>query len=295
VLPVSLACQPYNLPAKDPSTCVEVARMADEAGLYGVHFGEHVVMGQRLDRYPDGRFPSAPQTPFVEPLTTLAAMAAVTRRLRLSTSVLLVPLRPAVLLAKTVATLDLLSQGRVDLGVGTGWQREEYEAEGLDWSRRNQAMDDTIRACRALWRGELVDLELASVSLHGVWCLPRPLQPRIPILFGVKMNPTNARRVAELGDGWCPVGLDLPAIERGVRNLREAFEECGRDADGMMVRVRLPEERHDSGQLDVSRTIGHARLYEEAGVTIADIRIPAGLPDLNAVARFVHDVASHMA
>src|SRR6185436_18984466 len=98
--------------------------------------------------YPYGDFPFPPADPWVEPLTTLAAMAAVTSTVRLGTGVLITPLRPAVLLAKTIATLDNLSGGRVDLGVGLGWQREEYAAIGVSFTERWARHDDEIRACR---------------------------------------------------------------------------------------------------------------------------------------------------
>ena len=131
---------------------IDLARAAAAAGVDRVVVVDHVVMGPNTDAYSWGKFPTPADAPWLEPLTVLAAMAAVTTRIRLATGILIAPLRPAVLLAKQAATLDVLSQGRLDLGVGTGWQREEYDAEGLDFAARGQLLTDTIAACRALWR-----------------------------------------------------------------------------------------------------------------------------------------------
>ena len=150
-------------------TLLDLAVAAEEAGLHGVSVVDHVVMGSRVERYPYGRFPGGPEAPWLEPLTVLAAVAAVTERVELATAVLISPLRPAALLAKTAATVDVLSGGRLVLGVGTGWQEEEYRALGADWERRHQVFDDQLAACAALWTGGPVDLEAPTV---GVWRKP---------------------------------------------------------------------------------------------------------------------------
>ena len=123
---------------------VDLGRAADDAGVDRIVVVDHVVMGEHTENYAWGKFPVPPDAPWFEPLTMLTAIAAVTARVRLATGILIVPLRPAALLAKQVATLDQLSGGRVDLGVGTGWQREEYDAQGLPFERRGQLL--TIHA-----------------------------------------------------------------------------------------------------------------------------------------------------
>src|SRR3954449_8285332 len=123
---------------------LDLARTADDAGVDRLVVTDHVLMGRNTDAYAWGRFPTAPDGPWLEPLTVLTAVASVTRRVRLATGILIAPLRPAALLAKTVATLDVLSGGRVDLGVGVGWQREEYEAEGLPFEQRGRLLTDTV-------------------------------------------------------------------------------------------------------------------------------------------------------
>ena len=132
----------HNLFDGDMTKTIDVVKRADDLGFYQMVMTDHVVMGNRTDRYPYGEFPSPPETPWHDPLITLAAIASVTSHIRLSTSVLISPLRPPVVLAKMIATLDQLSHGRVDLGVGTGWQREEYEATGC-----LQRQDQIVQLC----------------------------------------------------------------------------------------------------------------------------------------------------
>lgn len=217
---------------------LDMARAAEDAGVDRVVVSDHVILGPNVADYPWGTFPTGPDGHWLEPLTTLAAIAAVTERVRLGTSILIAPLRPAAVLAKTVATLDHLSGGRLDLGVGTGWQREEYDAVGLDFAQRGQLLTDTITRCRALWNGEVRDVN----------CEPRPLQTRLPVWFSGTLHERNVRRIVELGDGWIPVGAP-PAdeIASGIATLRAAFEAAGRDPAELRVQAsartldRVPE------------------------------------------------------
>ena len=185
----------------DPRAMIEVAQQAEAAGVDQINFTDHVVMSARTDRYPFGKFPLPPEYPWFEPLTMLAAIAGATSRIRLATGVLISPLRPAVLLAKIAATLDVVSGGRLDLGVGTGWQREEYEASGIPFAGRMARMDDQLRACRVLWRDAPASFESATVRFEGIWSNPKPLQSPLPLWFGLAPTEANARRIAELGEG----------------------------------------------------------------------------------------------
>ncbi len=136
----------------DLAAVVDVARIADEAGIHQIVMTDHLAIGPRTDRYPFApKFPYPPDEPWLEPLATLAAFAAATSRVRLGTGVLIAPVRPALEIAKAVATIDVLSRGRVDLGIGTGWQREEFTDPGLPFVGRTARMEDAVRACRALW------------------------------------------------------------------------------------------------------------------------------------------------
>jgi len=170
----------------DVARVIEAARVVEVAGIDGVTVTDHVVMSTRTDRYPYGNFPLPLDFPWFEPLTLLAAVAGATRRIRLSTGVLIAPLRPAVLLAKMVATLDAVSGGRVDLGVGTGWQREEYEAAGIDFAGRGGRLVDLLRACRALWTAAPASFDSPSVRFADLYSLPHPRQNGgVPIWFGL--------------------------------------------------------------------------------------------------------------
>jgi probable F420-dependent oxidoreductase len=247
---------------------IELAAAADAAGIDQIALPDHLAIGPRTDRYPYGRFPLPPDEPWLEPLTTLAAMAAATRRIRLATGVLIAPLRPALLLAKTAATLDVLSGGRLDLGVGLGWQREEFA--GMPFSRRAERLDDQLRACRALWSGKPVSFRSATLAFEDLVSLPRPLQPGGPPLwFGVAPTERNAERIAELGAGWLPIESDPAAIARGVSVLRRAFERAGRDPASLGVRANAPVAADAAGRPDLGATLAGLPRLREAGVTIA--------------------------
>ncbi len=228
--------------AGDWGRVLDLARAADEAGIDGVVVPDHVAIGPRTDRYPAGPFPLPDDAPWLEPLTVLTAVAAVTTRVRLGTGVLIAPVRPAVVLAKAVATLDVLSGGRVDLGVGTGWQREELEAAGVPWSERGARLTDGIAACRALWEADgPVSVDLPTVAFSEVRSEPRPVQRPLPVLFSGTLHEPNVRRIVDLGDGWIPImGATRHDIEEGVGRLRTAYGLAGRDH--ATLRVRAPAD-----------------------------------------------------
>jgi probable F420-dependent oxidoreductase len=233
--------------AGDPRALVDIARRLERAGADGVVVSDHVLIGPRTDRYPWGDFPFPPEAPWLEPLTVLTAIAAATERIKLTTGILVVPLRPAPLLAKTVATLDLLSGGRFELGAGTGWQAEEFEAQGLDPSARGTMLTDTIAACRVLWRDAPATFASPTVSFEHVWSEPRPSTPGGPaVLFSGTLTARNVRRIVELGDGWIPImGATHDDVRVGVERLRDALTAAGRDAAQLRVRVPLPVVRGD--------------------------------------------------
>src|SRR5262245_1006725 len=209
---------------------VELAAAAEAAGIDQIAVPDHLAIGPHTEKYPYGRFPLPPDEPWLEPLTLLAAMAGATRRIRLATGVLIAPLRPALLLAKTTATLDVLSGGRLDLGVGVGWQREEFEGNGTPFAARAARLDDQLRACRALWSGGPVSFRSDTVSFDELVCQPRPLQAGGPPLwFGLAASERNAARFAEHGAGWLPMESDPGAIAQGVALLRRAYQAAGRD------------------------------------------------------------------
>jgi probable F420-dependent oxidoreductase len=260
---------------------VELARMADDVGVTTVLTPDHVVMSSRIDRYSWGPFPDSIDSPWLEPLTLLAAIASVTSRVRLGTSILIAPLRPATLLAKTAATIDVLSCGRLELGVGVGWQTEEYDAEGLDFSRRGRMLTDTMAACRALWGASPTRFSSATVSFENIWCEPKPIQAGgPPILFSGTLTPRNVDRIMTIGDGWIPImRATTEQIAEGARVLHERFASAGRDRQSLKIRAPLPVVPDPAGRPDLEATIAGAAALIAAGVTEVTVRIPPFVAD----------------
>jgi probable F420-dependent oxidoreductase len=269
---------------------LDLARAAEDAGVHQLAVPDHVVMGPRTDRYPFGTFPYPPEEPWPEPLTLLAAMAGVTERVRLATAILIAPLRPAALLAKSAATLDALSGGRLDLGVGSGWQREEFWAEDVEWVDREQRLDDTVAACRVLWRDAPASFTSPTVSFDSVWCAPQPVQPGgIPVWFGGGASVRTARRIATLGDGWLPmVGTPRDELLAGIAAIREECARAGRDPHRIGVRAGVSSVAGSDGRPDVARTI-------EAGAELADVGVTGVSIALGRFVRRADDVTPFLA
>jgi probable F420-dependent oxidoreductase len=259
----------------DPRLLVDLAVLAEAAGVGGVIISDHVLMGERTDRYPWGPFPYGPEAPWLEPLTVLTAIATVTERLLLSTGILVVPLRPAALLAKQVATLDVLSGGRVVLGVGTGWQAEEFTAQGLDPAARGQLLTDFVAACRMLWRFAPATFESSSVTFERVWSEPRPTTPGgPPVLFSGTLTARNVRRIVDLGDGWIPImGTTLDGLGQGVATLRAAYAEAGREPGELRVRMSLPLVKGAGGGRDLGSSLSALPDVLAAGAT--EVSVPS--------------------
>jgi probable F420-dependent oxidoreductase len=279
----------------DLAGVVDAARAADAAGVDQLVLTDHVAIGPRTDRYPFGAFPYPPEEPWLEPLTTLAAIAGVTERVRLGTGVLVAPLRPAVVLAKTAATLDVLSRGRLDLGVGTGWQREEFTDPGQPFVGRAARLDDAIRACRALWNEPPpVSFSSATVSFEGLWCEPRPIQRGgIPVGFGGGPTDATARRIAELGDGWLPVGVrPHDELREGIEGIRAAYRAAGRDPATLSVRAGVAVATRDDGRPDLDRTFAGVDELAALGVTLVSVALGRFLRDGGDVAPFLRDVGA---
>ncbi len=161
------------------------AQLLEGCGFDRVLVSEHIAFGAHMDAYANpatggtagGRQPTGPDGHWLEPLTTLTYLVARTERIRLGTNILLAALRPAAMLAKTLATMDVLSGGRIDIGVGVGWQREEYEAAGVDFDRRGAVLDQTLEVCQRLWRENEVSFESAGLNFERIHQMPKPAQP----------------------------------------------------------------------------------------------------------------------
>lgn len=192
--------------AKGTALTKAFASHAERLGFSTLWVPEHVVLLDKYaSKYPyteDGILPAPTNAPIADPFISLTLMASVTEKIRLATGICLVPEHNPVVLAKVIATLDWLSEGRVALGVGIGWLAEEFLAIGIPWERRAQRTRECIDAMRSLWGDELSSYQGEFVSFKDVRSYPKPVQgARLPIIFGGESAPA-LRRVAEYGTGW---------------------------------------------------------------------------------------------
>jgi probable F420-dependent oxidoreductase len=254
----------------DFAPVIDLAALAERKGVDEISITDHVVMGEATHKYPYGRFPTAPDYSWFEPLTFLACVAGATRQIRLGTGVVIAPLRPAALLAKQVATLDALSHGRVDLGVGVGWQEEEYIACAVPFASRYRMLDEQMRACRLLWTEAPATFRGEFVNFERIYCKPFPAQQRLPVLFGVKLLPRNVERIAEYGDGWIPMVQEPAQINAGVEALRGAFRVCGRNPAELKIRVVPKFTFGSDGAADLDAALAAVPGLADAGATIVE-------------------------
>jgi probable F420-dependent oxidoreductase len=256
---------------------VDLGRAAEDAGVDRIVVVDHVVMGPHTEKYVWGKFPVPPDAPWFEPLIMLGALAAVTSRVRLATGILIAPLRPAALLAKQAATLDVISRGRLDLGVGTGWQREEYDAEGIDFSRRGDLLSDTLAACKALWRDLPAAIDTPTISFRDVYCAPQPLQAGgVPLWIAGSLHERNLERLVRWGDAWIPImGASTDDIAEGARRIAEAWRAAGRDPIALGVQAPLRIEHGDDGRPDLARSIDSVPELVAAGATDIHVTLRA--------------------
>ncbi len=245
-----------SVPDGDWRRLLDVAAAADAAGVDAVAVVDHVALGGDLGGYPYGAFPGGVEAPWLEPLVTLAAFAGRTERVRLMTGILIAPLRRPAVLAKMAATLDQLSGGRLELGVGSGWLAKEYEAAGLDFAERGRLLDDALSACRALWQPGPTSFASSRLRFEDVHCAPRPRQEGgVPIWVGGDLHPPNVARIVDHADGWIPSPPTRTAeVATGAERLRDAFAAAGRDPAELRVRVSLPPGKGADGAPDPART-----------------------------------------
>jgi probable F420-dependent oxidoreductase len=269
----------------DFAPVVDIVQRADEKGIDQVSITDHVVMGEHLENYPYGQFRDGLDCPWYEPITVLAAIAGRTSRIRLSTGVLISPLRPAVLLAKQLATLDVMSRGRVDIGLGLGWQKEEYDAAGVPWEGRYARMEEQVRVCKALWTTAPAAFHGKTVDFDKIHAFPRPVQPEgVPIWFGLAPTEKNFARIAELGDGWIPMENEAEKLAPMVDALRAAFVARGRDPARIDVRVVAPYVFRADYTCDLDATLAKIPALMAAGATVVEFHplyLCAGPHDLD--------------
>jgi len=241
-------------PCADPDGAVRVAQLAEQAGFDSVWTGEHVVL-------PDPRetpSPAHPQTEMLDPAVALSFVAAHTESIRLGTGIVILPQRNPVVLAKEMASVDVLSRGRLMLGVAAGYLHQEFAAIGAPFAERGARTDEAIDVIRALWTQEHPTFEGQFWSFSGIDAQPRPVQqPSPPIVVGGHSAAAHRRAVRQ-GNGWYGFALDVESTRAGLEGLERAREETTRPDDLGELEISITPPADVSAE-DVER-------YAELGV-----------------------------
>lgn len=232
-----------------PARVADLARAIEQIGYDDLAVFDHVVMGHSTDTRRAPMYP--PQMPILEALVTLGFAAAVTERVSLSTEVLVLPQRQAVLVAKQVSTLDTLSGGRMRLGVGVGWQEAEYESLGHDFSRRGRQMDESIRLLRSCWGDERIDAVGEAFHLDAIAMEPKPARGAATPIWVGGTTTAAYRRVGTLGDGWMgTITGDDDHTRAVIAEIRGHAEAAGRDPATIGLQAMLaPPPRDPEGKV----------------------------------------------
>jgi probable F420-dependent oxidoreductase len=252
-----------------PGQAVQLAHAAEDAGFESVWTVDHVVIpaGYR-SRYPydpSGRL-GPDDTVFPDPLIWLTYIAAATSTLRLGTAILILPQRNPVVLAKELATLDHLSGGRVILGVGVGWLKEEYEALGVPWEGRGRRGEESIGAMRALWSDDRASYHGETTSFSDCFLRPQPAQGTIPIhIRGHSLS--AARRAGRIGDGFFPFGVGRHEVPALLDQVGQGARDAGRDPSAIEVTMDSFVTSGDEALADVAalEALGAGRVLVPAG------------------------------
>jgi probable F420-dependent oxidoreductase len=306
---------PGRGPLAKPDPVLTLAAKADALAYASIFVTDHVVLPASMARsvYPysaTGQLPGGAAQDYLEPLAMLAALARVTRRARLGTSVLVLPYRHPLVTAKVLATIDQLSGGRLVLGAGVGWLREEFEALGAPpFEERGAVTDEYLRFMRAAWTTDPVSFAGRYVSIRDVHALPKPAQPGgIPVWIGGHTD-AAVRRAATLGDGWHPIALRPPGLlfpdeyAKRAGQIQAWAREAGREPRAVTLTVRVPMEvrakrfKPPAGdrplfQGTAEQVIADIRAYHAAGVThfVFDHTHQDLRAVLDNLERFAHDV-----
>lgn len=224
-----------------------VAQRAEELGYHSLWLADHIVIPEQITApYPwteDGSVGFPRRAPFPDPFVLLGYIAARTQEILLGTSVLVVPQRNPLQVAKAVATIDMLSDGRFLLGVGVGWLKEEFDVLGENFSERGQRTREYIKIMKALWQGGPIGFEGKFFCFPEVYAIPTPTQkPHPPIIFGGE-SLAAMKRVADLGDGWQPGAMPMETLREKFRQLKELMAQRGRDFSRLSLAMfGSPEE-----------------------------------------------------
>jgi probable F420-dependent oxidoreductase len=255
-------------PCAAPEGAARVARAAEAAGLESLWTGEHVVL-------PDPQAPpspSPPEMPFLDPTVALTYVAAATERIRLGTGIIILPQRNPLVLAKELASLDVLSRGRLLFGFGIGYLEPEFRALGIPFTEKGPRAEDYLAAMIAVWTQEKPAHAGRFAAFSGIQAMPRPVQRPHPPIVASGMTRASLRRAVRLADGWYGFALDLAATAQCIAGLRAAAAELGRPAGKGALEISVtPRERLDASLVERYSEIGVDRLIVfHPGATVDD-------------------------
>lgn len=270
--------------AARPETVATLARAAEAAGFDSLWVFDHVVLQKDQEStYPysaDGKLGFPPTLDFVEPLTLLTYVAAITSRIRLGTSVLVLPMRQPVLNAKILASIDHLSGGRVILGGGVGWWKEEFEVLGVPFERRGARMDEYLQLLRKLWGDEWVQFRGEFYECVDWTCNPKPVHGQIPIWLGGE-NKRQLERAGRYADGWHATAKSLPTLREDFATVRAAAERAGRDPRALSLSIEGAGAIAADGMPRLAETLaGLAGRGVQHAILVVDPRELARAPEL---------------
>lgn len=271
---------------------IELVEIADRCGVDFMTVPDHLALSENTDKYPYGKFPGTPNDLYYEPVTLISALAARTQHIRFMPAILLAPLRPALFLAKQLATLDLVSGGRTDMGVGAGWHKEEFDAVGLPWVGRFDYLDEQLRACKVLWSESPASFDGKWIKFQRLSAKPFPIQPGgIPFFYGVAPTERNFRRIAELGNGWFPIESDPDVLAGHIRELRAAFVRQGRDPSDLSI-VGTPRLKRVPDQSRLEATLKEVPAFVKAGVESVVFHMGYFCQDLGQFEKIVRQIVT---
>ena len=304
---------PSRGPLATPESIVTIAKKGEELGFDSISLGDHILVPRTIESsYPytdSGEYPGSTTGSSLEQLSVLSYLAGQTSKIRLSTSVMVVPHRNPIVAAKSLATIDVLSRGRLVVGVGTGWMREEFEALGVEpFEDRGAVTDDYIQAMKELWTS-------SSPSYNGKYCsfkeisfLPKPVQKPHPPLWVGGESKRAIRRAARFCDGWCPIDvnprfpMDSPErLSRAMGQLRDCAEEANRFVDDIEVIYRTHRlelsgtvnNSSDRGQFvgNSNQIAGDINKYRDIGVNSFMVDFARASPSLEDMLGKMEDFA----
>ncbi|MFP6808139.1 MAG: LLM class F420-dependent oxidoreductase [Pseudomonadales bacterium] len=230
----------------DPKRAVELMQAGEEAGFESAWTVEHTVLPEGYESpypySPDGKIAGGRNDiPLPDPLIWMAYVAAHTSTIKLATGILILPQHNPVITAKQIATLDVMSAGRIIIGIGVGWLSEEFDALGVDFASRGPRTDEYVAAMRILWAEDLPTFSGEFVQFKGAYCRPQPVNKHVPIIVGGHSK-AAARRAGRIGDGFFPArGIS----EELLQLARDSALEAGRDPSKLEITASLPEKLED--------------------------------------------------